>query len=822
MSTIISHQPFSTPKNINLKQGLLRFGVKQTSNKYGTTDYGLYVNSSGGLVFSSAGSVSVLSASGPASIPTWDNIFQADQSMDLAALSTFTIDRSSGNNDVLTLTNTGTGSGVLLQITNVGTGSDISGTGATWSFSKAGVNVMKSTTIAGTAGTTSIALTLGDIVVSAGGLSLTKAANNATLSVTNNTATSASVFVFAGSGVFTGSTTTSFMTLTASGLTTGTVLYIPVAALTTGKALNIIGTTAQTTGIYVNIESGTTGTSLTGAGRLLRVAHTGTGTNSGILSEFASAAADETVILKVTASGVLATGYGIQVSGALVTTGFGITAADFNSLTSGIAVSIASSSTNLTGAGRLLSVVHSGASTAATTAKIVEFSSAATENTELFKLTATGAMAAGLMMNISAAAMTTGTGIAMTDLAALTTGVGISIAHGTSAIGDTGSLLRLASTGINTGGATNGTMIDCQTTAQVAGTQVYIAGGAMTTGVLVSLLSTTGMTSGSLLRATTSTAGAVATNGIISFRATGAYTSTSNAGLLDVSASATTAGTVVHITATSAGQTATQLLNVTASGYTTGYTGNVVQITGCGTTGASNTLAVIGVNTTAGSIVSITNASASQTGAELLTVTQSGTTTGFTGNVASITSSSTTGAGSGLKITMVNTTAGNGLSIVSNALTLGAATGILVSHTTSILGAGTSLVRISSTGVDTGTTTGTLLDLSQTAAAGNVAALITDASANASARTDLKINVTNAAAVATIPLEIQNAAVTGANSKFKRIGKFGTVTLYVGIDAGGNTGEGQLTGVAGDILFNGGSNKIEYCDADGTNWTSTV
>jgi hypothetical protein len=206
-----------------------------------------------------------------------------------------------------------------------------------------------------------------------------------------------------------------------------------------------------------------------------------------------------------------------------------------------------------------------------------------------------------------------------------------------------------------------------------------------------------------------------------------------------------------------------------------------------------------------------------------LNVTQSGATiTAYTGNVVSFTGAGTTGTGNTLLVTSVNTTAGNGVSIVSNALTVGAATALKVSHTTSVLGAGTSLARISSTGADTGTTTGTLLDLAQTAAVGNVAVLLTDSSADTAARTNVKINVTNAAAVLAIPLEIQNAAVVGTGSKWKKMAKFGAVTLWCGIDAGGNDPNGNLTGVAGDVCFNGLNNKPYYCTTAPTTWATVV
>jgi hypothetical protein len=283
----------------------------------------------------------------------------------------------------------------------------------------------------------------------------------------------------------------------------------------------------------------------------------------------------------------------------------------------------------------------------------------------------------------------------------------------------------------------------------------------MTSGIGLSIISTTGLTTGSLIRATSSTAGAISSNGAVSIRATGAFTSTT-VGYVDILATAAAAGTVL----------------------------------------------------------SVAN-SAAQTSGIIFQVLQTGTTTGFTGKVASITGSHTTG-GTTLLVTDVTTTTGDAVKIVSNALVAGTSTALNVAHTTSVLGAGNSLVRISSTGVDVGTTTGTLLDLAQTAAAGNVAALITDSSADVAARSILKLNITNAAAVLAIPLEVQNAAVVGANSKFKLMGKFGSVSLYVGIDAGGNDPNAQLTGVAGDVCFNGASNKPYYCTAAPTTWATVV
>ena len=384
--------------------------------------------------------------------------------------------------------------------------------------------------------------------------------------------------------------------------------------------------------------------------------------------------------------------------------------------------------------------------------------SAVTLPTALTDATATTGNSASFTSGI-----TSGTGLYITSTA-ITTGKLISVLNGNTTSFTTGAAAFYG----DLDSATAGNGLKIVTSGAYTGTGLLFASaGAMTTGVGLQLTSTTGLTSGSLIRTTTSTAGILATNGANSFRGTGAFTSNA-AGLVDISASAAVgAAIMLNITTTAASQTATNLITATQSGATiTAYTASLVALTG-----------------------------------------------GFSGN------SST---GNVLSVTAVNTTAGDAVKIVNNAITVGAATLLNLSHTTSVLGNGTSMARITSTGADTGSTTGTLLDLAQSAAVSNVAVLLTDSSADTTARTGIKVNVTNAAAVGVIPLSIQSVAVTGSNSKFKKIAVFGGVTLWVGIDAGGNTANGQLTGVAGDICFNGGSNKPEYCTANGTTWTTIV
>jgi uncharacterized cupredoxin-like copper-binding protein len=111
------------------------------------------------------------------------------------------------------------------------------------------------TVIAGSAGNDILTITAGDVVLSDASVTITDADDAATLSVTNNTAATASMVVIAGSGTFTGTTTTSFMTITPSGLTTGTGLYIVGAALTEGKLVHITSDVELTTGSLLYVQN---------------------------------------------------------------------------------------------------------------------------------------------------------------------------------------------------------------------------------------------------------------------------------------------------------------------------------------------------------------------------------------------------------------------------------------------------------------------------------------------------------------------------------------------------------------------------------------
>jgi hypothetical protein len=522
MSTI-NGKPFSTPNNINLKKGILLFGATQASNPISSTHYGLYVNPSGQIVYSAAGVTTILGgAGGSYAAPSLDQIFQGDQTLDLTSLSTLTIDRSSGNNDILTLTNTGAGSGDLLQFNNAGTGNDVEGTSDTWHFTKAGDMTANMAVFAGDAGSDSITLTAGDVVFSDGSVAITDADNAATFTVTNNTATSASVIVLAGSGVFTGNTTSSFATLTASGLTTGTVLYIPVVGLTTGKAIDIVGTTALTTGILVNVESGTTGTSLTGAGRMLKINHTGATTSSGILAEVLSAATDETTLFQITTSQALALGTALKLStasvttgtlisvlGAALTTGSAISCTDLAALTTGTAINIAHATSVIT-TGSLVKIATSGVNTGSggdgtalditasgqLAGSLVTVDTIQTTGTAM-SIISTGIMTTtGNLLTLTANSATTAAGLLRVNGNGLTSGIGAVITSSATAITGAGRMLRVDHTGTTT---TSGVLSEFASAATDETVVLRVtASAALATGVLVDL-SAAALTTGTVL-----------------------------------------------------------------------------------------------------------------------------------------------------------------------------------------------------------------------------------------------------------------------------------------------------------------------------------
>lgn len=379
-------------------------------------------------------------------------------------------------------------------------------------------------------------------------------------------------------------------------------------------------------------------------------------------------------------------------------------------------------------------------------------------------------------------AITTGTGMSQT-INGLTTGVASLISHTTSVIASGGSLLRLSSTGIDTG-TTTGVLLDLSSTASLAGTQILgtfsglttgigmsIVTNALTTGQAVSITSTsTGVTSGSLLSISTATTG-VLTTGIVAITATGNYT-VSSSGLLAVTANSTNGGTLVRVVANALTTGTAVSISSSASSLTTGRMLFV----------QSSTAGAIATN----GIVEISPSGA-------------------------YTSTANVGA---FNILAPTTTAGTIQSIFGNALTTGQA--MFVSGTGVYTGTGFHQI------VQSGATTGVVSLVQADGLTTGTAVSIASASADTSTRSLLLVSNTAAAAIGAAPLKTSNVALTGTGTKFTRhmVLTDGSKTSTIWLSTDATTPNGNLSGTVGDLCINGPSGRSFYCTGT-TNWTAS-
>lgn len=155
-----------------------------------------------------------------------------------------------------------------------------------------------------------------------------------------------------------------------------------------------------------------------------------------------------------------------------------------NSLTSGLGLTVASSATALTGAGRLFYSNHSGATS--TSGTLNELVTSANDETILLKLTASS--------------LTTGTVLAATGLDALTSGIGVSVSSAATAITGAGRLVYSNHSGATT---TSGTLNEFVTSANDETILFKLTGNSLTTGSLLTA-SATGLSSGKIASLTAS------------------------------------------------------------------------------------------------------------------------------------------------------------------------------------------------------------------------------------------------------------------------------------------------------------------------------
>lgn len=214
--------------------------------------------------------------------------------------------------------------------------------------------------------------------------------------------------------------------------------------------------------------------------------------------------------------------------------------------TDGILIHVDSGSTALTATGRLLLVDHTGATTTAQGA-IAEIASAATDDTTIFKVTASAALAAGIAQDISVALLTTGTALDIGDLDAIISGKGINVASANNTL-TSGILVDIAAA--STALTTNGRLLKVAHSADFNDVGGYIAefSGAFTTGRLVNITNDV-VTDGFLAHINSSSAVLDATGRMLLVDHTG--TATISSILAEIASNATDETVIFRVSASS-------------------------------------------------------------------------------------------------------------------------------------------------------------------------------------------------------------------------------------------------------------------------------
>lgn len=471
--------------------------------------------------------------------------------------------------------------------------------------------------MAGTGGSDSINIAAGNVTLTSGSITLTDGvfAQTSTgtadvMSVTADSLLANNLAIFKGSGAFTGTTSSSFVAITPTGLTTGTALYIAGAAATTLSTLVDV-TSSTTTGIVMRlVASGTQ----TGVGQVLAMSSAGTTTTTGLVSLTANSittgigvnltststgwTSGNFLNIGLTSSGTLAarTGAAVAIASSMTHTADTDVTQSFSSMTiartsirntggadthtttsQGALLSLSNTITATTGTitdtmrGINITMASGGTGEGvlithnSTTAIALSVASSGVSSAGVVKIAAT-ALTSNQALLISATGTYTGTGIVTLTATGMTTGSAVLITSGGANLAAGGKALEIAM-----GAATAGNGATITTSGVYVGTGLeLITCGAMTTGIGLSIVATTGMTTGSLIRATTSTAGAIATNGAISLTATGNFTSTSSMGFVSVQCNSTTAGVAVDIEGTAMTTGVALHILATAATLTTG------------------------------------------------------------------------------------------------------------------------------------------------------------------------------------------------------------------------------------------------------------
>ena len=616
--------------------------------------------------------------------------------------------------------------------------------GAATDFS---VGLYGAVTIAGNGGSDVLTLTAGDAVISDGSFTLTDADNGATFTVTNNTATSASVVVLAGSGVFTGSTTTSFATLTASGLTTGTVLYVPAAALTTGKVIDLVAA-AATDGILVNVTGG--GVNMTATGRL-GVLDMGAATVGRALEVLTSGAYTGAGVVTVVADSATTSG---------ATVGQGIVAVSADALTTGTMLDVTSTSIVLT------------------SGRIADFSHISGNITGILNKS-------GDFFNISSArTVTTGTVADDYDMLNL---IRTSVINGAGSFSATGSVVYVENAVTNTSGTVTDTVNGVQvvmdslgtgsalhiTHSAVAAVVVDIVSTATTTGKLIDMSDANALTSGIALHIASSATAITGAGRLIYSNHSGA---TSTSAILNEFASAAADGTTVFKVTASAALTGI-VVDISAAALTTGKAVDISDLAAI-TTGKAIHIDATGVTQTDGILVHIDSASTALTSTGRLFLSDH---TGVT-TVSGVLNEFKSAANDETVVVRLNGTA----------LT----TGVMLDITGPLVTTGTLL----DIGDADALTTGKILNLVSNSADSSARNMIFIHNDNAAATAAVPLALRN-----------DGLTGTGTKFTRQMSLGDGTKTNTVWLSTDATTPNGNLSGTAGDICLNGPSSVPFYC-----------
>lgn len=309
----------------------------------------------------------------------------------------------------------------------------------------------------------------------------------------------------------------------------------------------------------------------------------------------------------------------------------------------------------------------------------------------------------------------------------------------------------------------------------------------LTSGNGVRVLGTTGVltTGGALFKADLSAA--VAGNGFVAVT-TGVYTGT---GLLTLTAASATTGTIASIAAN--GLTSGIALSIASSATAITGAGRLLYVNHSGATGTSAILSEFISSSNDETIVLQVTANSNTTSTGVVTISATGLTSG--------TALSVTGGGA-------NMTAGGSVFAIS----MGAATdgiGFAVGSSGVYTGAG--ILRITCAGATTGV--GALITMNGLTSGAGLS--IVSSSADTTARGLLSLTSSSSSATGAAGIKFTMAALSTNFRKLFYESNTG-ITVWMG---NGTTGQGNLSGTAGDLLINGGTNKPEYCTGT-TNWTA--